>query len=156
VDGALNLTVCNRSNDVVWGMVGANIVHMTMLQELIALAVGVPVGKYYVMTNNAHVYQDLPDVSRMLKTERAHRNYYEGVPLLAEGETYTDFRIDCESFLQGRDFYSTNWMNTVAAPMRDLYLARKRGEPVSEDCIAAIADKGWRIAAFEWIAAKTN
>ena len=36
VAGKLNMTVCNRSNDVVWGMLGANAVHMTYLHELIA------------------------------------------------------------------------------------------------------------------------
>ena len=50
LDGKLEMSVCNRSNDVVWGMTGANAVHMTLLQELMANAIGVEVGKYRVFT----------------------------------------------------------------------------------------------------------
>ena len=57
VDGKLDMTVCNRSNDAVWGMCGANAVHMTYLQELVAAGLRCPVGKYHVMTNNLHLYE---------------------------------------------------------------------------------------------------
>ena len=52
VGGKLNMTVCNRSNDVVWGMTGANAVHMTMLHELISLAAHIPIGKYIVVSRD--------------------------------------------------------------------------------------------------------
>lgn len=58
VDGALNMTVCNRSNDVVWGAYGANAVQFSVLQEYIALLVNVPVGRYVQMSNNYHIYED--------------------------------------------------------------------------------------------------
>src|SRR5690606_6235064 len=35
-DDRLNMTVCNRSNDAIWGAVGANVVHMSFLQEYMA------------------------------------------------------------------------------------------------------------------------
>ena len=38
----LNMTVCCRSNDALWGAYGANAVHMSMLMEYIAAAVGLP------------------------------------------------------------------------------------------------------------------
>ena len=57
VNGKLDMTVCNRSNDVVWGMCGANAVHMTYLQELVASGIRRPVGRYHVMTNNLHIYE---------------------------------------------------------------------------------------------------
>ena len=52
VDGKLNMTVCNRSNDVIWGMTGANAVHMTMLQELIAAEADIPIGSYLVSSRS--------------------------------------------------------------------------------------------------------
>ncbi|QIG74930.1 thymidylate synthase protein [Rhizobium phage RHph_I72] len=54
--GALDLTVFNRSNDMVWGAYGANAVHFSVLQEVVAAAVGVPVGYYYQVSNNFHGY----------------------------------------------------------------------------------------------------
>nr|QIG67113.1 thymidylate synthase protein [Rhizobium phage RHph_TM26] len=56
VYGELDLTVFNRSNDMVWGAYGANAVHFSVLQEVIAAAVGVQVGFYYQVSNNFHGY----------------------------------------------------------------------------------------------------
>ncbi len=54
--GALDMTVTNRSNDAVWGCLGANAVHFSMLQEYLAVMIGCPVGKYWQVTNNLHLY----------------------------------------------------------------------------------------------------
>lgn len=57
-DGCLDMTVCNRSNDIVWGCYGANAVHFSFLQEFIASCIGCPVGTYYQVSNNLHAYLD--------------------------------------------------------------------------------------------------
>jgi thymidylate synthase len=54
----LDMTVVNRSNDLVWGLCGANMVHFSMLQEYIACALNVAVGHYHTMTNNLHIYTE--------------------------------------------------------------------------------------------------
>lgn len=55
--GGLDLTVCCRSNDVVWGAYGSDVVHFSMLQEVLAAMVGVPVGSYWQVSNNWHGYR---------------------------------------------------------------------------------------------------
>lgn len=52
----LDITVVNRSNDLLWGMLGANYVHFSFLQEYMACRLGVSVGRYHHVTNNCHVY----------------------------------------------------------------------------------------------------
>ena len=59
-DGYLHMTVNNRSNDVIWGAYGANAVQFSMLQEFIAVMVGVEVGYYTQQSNSYHVYPDNP------------------------------------------------------------------------------------------------
>lgn len=54
----LNMTVMNRSNDLIWGMLGANYVHFTFLQEYMAGRLGVVMGQYTHFTNNLHTYLD--------------------------------------------------------------------------------------------------
>lgn len=54
----LDMTVTNRSNDIIWGMFGANAVHFSFLQEYIACALGIEVGHYHQMSNNAHIYTE--------------------------------------------------------------------------------------------------
>lgn len=57
--GALDITVYNRSNDLIWGLAGANAVQFSILQEYIAAKLGWPVGRYYQVSNNYHAYQDI-------------------------------------------------------------------------------------------------
>jgi len=58
---ALDLTVCCRSNDVVWGAYGANAVHFSMLHEYLAGRIGVAVGRMYQVSNNFHGYVEMLD-----------------------------------------------------------------------------------------------
>jgi hypothetical protein len=58
--GALDITVFNRSNDILWGAYGTNVVQFSMLQEYIAARAGYPVGTYTQISNDFHVYTDLP------------------------------------------------------------------------------------------------
>jgi thymidylate synthase len=60
-DGALNMYVFNRSNDIVWGAYGANAVHMSILQEYVAGMVEVPIGRYWQVSTNYHAYDDTYD-----------------------------------------------------------------------------------------------
>lgn len=57
--GALDMTVCCRSNDAIWGAYGANVVHMSFLQECVAGFIGCKVGMYYQISNNFHAYEDV-------------------------------------------------------------------------------------------------
>lgn len=58
VDGRLDMTLCVRSNDIIWGAYGANAVHFSYLQEFLAAGVGVPPGRLYQMSNNLHAYRN--------------------------------------------------------------------------------------------------
>jgi hypothetical protein len=58
INGALDLTVFNRSNDLFWGMIGANIVQFSFLQEFMANAIGVQVGNLHQISTNLHIYTE--------------------------------------------------------------------------------------------------
>ncbi len=60
-NGALDMTVCNRSNDIVWGLYGTNVVHFSFLQEYLASELGWSVGTYTHMSNDFHAYGDVLD-----------------------------------------------------------------------------------------------
>ena len=62
----MDMTVFNRSNDMVWGAYGANAVHFSCLHEIMAKMLGVKVGVYYQVSNNAHVYLDTWDKIRTI------------------------------------------------------------------------------------------
>lgn len=58
VDDKLDLSVVCRSNDIIWGATGANVVHFSFVQEWLASQIGVDVGKLYQFSNNWHAYID--------------------------------------------------------------------------------------------------
>lgn len=53
----LDLTVYNRSNDLIWGMLGANVVQFSMLQEHIANSLGIEIGHLNQVSSNTHIYE---------------------------------------------------------------------------------------------------
>lgn len=157
----LDMLVCNRSNDVIWGMCGANAVHMTLLQELVARSCNIGVGCYRVISNNAHVYVDMKGqkAKELLKSNaRVYREINidqrgKEVPLLHFGENYLDFLAECTDFVNGSGV-KNKWLNEVATPMRDIYLERKDGGMSTERAIVeceAIQDLDWQIACKNWL-----
>ena len=173
-DGRLNMTITNRSNDILWGAYGANAVHMSMLQEYVAAAVGVPVGRMWQFSNDLHLYTNtLPELDiTPLALEAHNTNHYaarhvftmEPTPLIAEFEMIEEFDSDLETFFDrydGRDdgnglgataghFYQTQFFNFVVVPMVAAWCNRK--EPaVALNHAAMIGSADWQRATREWI-----
>lgn len=57
--GRLDMIVYNRSNDMIWGAYGANAVHMSFLQEFVSCCTGIPMGCYWQVSGNFHVYENV-------------------------------------------------------------------------------------------------
>lgn len=57
---ALDMTVCNRSNDIIWGAYGSNVVQFSVLLEYMSSLLGMAPGTYTQVSNNYHAYTDLP------------------------------------------------------------------------------------------------
>jgi hypothetical protein len=159
--GKLNMTVTNRSNDIVWGAYGANAVHMSVLQEVIASAVGADIGMYRQFSNNYHAYTDLPFVKENLQYPGAASTLYETgavsyYPLIQLNENWRDFLADCEEMV-GRDpmypgswAYRTDFMSQVAETLRVMYARRKRGEGINAFFTAERMENDWFRAFKEW------
>lgn len=58
VDGKLDCTVYLRSNDLLFGFSAVNVFNFSLMQEIIANILDIPVGKYYHFVNNLHYYSN--------------------------------------------------------------------------------------------------
>ncbi len=150
----LCMTVCNRSNDIIWGMLGANVVHMTYLHELVAHGAGLPIGEYRVFSNNAHVYQDLERYDQIRATRAPVDTYTEmGIrpyPLMQKHELVEDFLEECAVFVHQpsvKDFRN-NWLTNVAVPMRGAYLNKED----RDEWINYIKAEDWKRNCQDWVA----
>ena len=150
----LDMTVCNRSNDLVWGLFGANVVHMSFLHEFIAEATGFKMGSYYQMTNNLHVYEQ--HWSLLERPPIAMQTPDQGtrVPLTIDGD-YAKLYSDLVWFLndpEGNYRYHNRWFRQVLKPM---YIAHKlyKQDNLTEavDYAAQIEDADWRTACCLWL-----
>lgn len=56
VSNALDMMITNRSNDLIWGAYGANVVHFSFLLEYLATSIGIPVGVMHQVSMNTHLY----------------------------------------------------------------------------------------------------
>jgi len=155
LDEKLEMTVCNRSNDLIWGMLGANVVHMTMLQELLAQALKRECGPYRVFTNNLHMYKSIPKFESIWETTLVHDPYRDlaiGHRLLGDGELLEKFLWDARDFMaRGVERkYACSWFNDVAKPMFAEYMWRKSGMKRPESYVKLIQDDAWKEACRLW------
>lgn len=159
--GGLDMTVCNRSNDIVWGAYGANYVHMSFLQEFVAASVGMPMGRYYQFSNNYHTYLDRPDVARLLSEEgvlyKSDNRYDRDLTLqrLPLGLDAQAFLQDCEDMAEdpiGNHSQRHPFFTEVFCPMMRAHAEYKAGSfnDAYQQLQTCKADD-WRIAGQEWL-----
>lgn len=164
----LDITVCCRSNDAVWGAYGANAVHFSVLQEYLAARIGVGVGRYYQISNNFHVYTGiLPKVLGERDRLPPIENPYATAPERTVQPLVTDpdkFDSDLKRFMVWTNTdarqeypyaYNNKWFSHTAEP---LYVAHMRWKAkdregalhIINDSLFNIAPD-WRLAAKAWM-----
>lgn len=163
----LNMTVCNRSNDVIWGAYGANAVHFSMLQEYIARQLHLDVGLYTQFSNNFHVYTDIynEETLEKLADEAAVTDYYNDLPYknnVMQVHPYpimsTDVKTwnaDLRQFMRdpGSNYtYTDKFFNDVASPVFKAWADRKMKAGNGLTFIDMIAAEDWKLACTQWVA----
>lgn len=170
VEGKLNMTVCNRSNDCILGAYGANVVQFSMLQEFIAASVDVEVGVYVQQSNNFHVYEDNPFWVKYIDGETTSLdnvfNPYMSpnihpYQLAIDPSDARDVMFDCKALCHAaesgdrplvNDFYHSAYFTDVVLPMirtYDLYKSKDFKGALKETINIAAPD--WGRAAREWV-----
>lgn len=158
VRGHLDMTVMARSNDMVWGAYGANVVHFSLLHFYMAAATGLPVGLMYQMSNDMHVYTDRPDVQKLLsvatKSATAWQISGSGMP---DRQACGDFLRACDLFCEYRDDEAASaspFFNDVVVPMFKAWVAYKNEDlAVAVDYLSKpdLILQPWGYAAHAWM-----
>lgn len=153
--GRLNMSVFNRSNDMIWGAYGANVVQFSMLQEYMAARVGVEVGKYWQISTNFHVYTGVFDKYLTHKTQG--NPYIRGgihpFRLVDNPETF-DHELDTWFSNPGfvYDRYENKFLNEVASPIYRCWLKHKeKKETKAHSELDMCNATDWRQACREWL-----
>lgn len=153
----LDMMVSNRSNDAIWGAYGANAVHMSILQEVMAGLAGVQLGTYNQVSFNFHAYSDILEKSIPLT-----QTQYQGEPSpLIRGGSPAALRADAANLLAGaKQVISTHgmepighhWLDGTVIPMMYVHRLWKDGQKVlARDALENIQSTDWREAARLWM-----
>lgn len=162
----LDITVFNRSNDIVWGLAGANAVQFSVLQEYLAGRIGVNIGRYYQISNNAHLYA--AHVGKYQpKTPRIE--YPSTRPM---GTAWDQCDKDLGAFFKWADAwdhdpvwddpksYANDWFVQTAQPLYAAHSCWKRKQYA--DALSMLNDPAydiapdWRLAAINWMERRLN
>ncbi len=160
--GKLNMTVCNRSNDAVWGCYGANVVHFSVLQEYVAGMLEVEMGWYCQMSNNLHIYTNVPNFDELIDSELVSvDSYKDGVtvsrPMFDAGQNPLSWDNDLETFINyvesnvkvtntmNPQHYTHSFFSFVAEPMFHAWLCYKE-----DNLKDAITEYAVQIEAEDW------
>jgi thymidylate synthase len=167
-DDGLLMTVSNRSNDIIWGTFGANAVHMSMLHEYVASAIGIRIGPYTQISDSFHAYTNVfDDMHAKLEAEDAFDYYtmkesinpYQNkaitpYPMMTVPQNLWD--VDLVDFLNRKPFgdevFHDEFFTEVACPLQDAWYCYKKGEYKEalvevQRCEAT----DWCTAGFDWL-----
>lgn len=176
-DTALDITVTNRSNDLAWGLLGANYVTFSVLQEYLAARLGVAVGRYHHFTNNLHVYdwnfkpeewlssrnvrnpyQSMDEFNSAWARHPAGDRPFSQIPLVADPDR---FEVELPVFVQNhaspdpssvQTAYQEPFLRDVADPLLKVFHSRKApGWDHWRKWAKLIKADDWRIAATSWV-----
>ena len=164
----LDMTVYNRSNDMIWGAYGANVVQFSMIQEYVAASLGVNMGTYSQVSNSFHVYTEGAAGAAYKRTNEGFKgglnpyDYCSRLVTMSHG-AMRFFNQDLAQFFKLYDDFgldgitnSTNWYSEyfvdLVLPMLQVYSLHKAMGPTeaSKDLDIILADD-WRMACGTWL-----
>lgn len=162
----LDMTVTNRSNDMIWGTLSGDYTTFSFLQEYMAAQIGVEVGRYTQMSNNLHVYESNWKPEEWLRSSKSdmlefgYDSYnWNLAPLIKDPavfdeelprfvETYSGENPERKTIYN----YKEPFFIDVASPMMDAFYAHKRRQyAAATDYCSQIKADDWRIAVTNWI-----
>ncbi len=168
-DGLLDMTVFNRSNDLIWGCLGANVVHFSLLQELVAEATGFVVGRYHQVSNNLHVYSSnwKPNLWLSDKTSSFYEVLSGGMvnyqTFLSNSTDFKGFTDNCMWLVNNYDNPNleqwgsigmrSNFLRCVVVPMILAFNSWKieRNYEQSFAYLQQCKQLDWRVAGTNWL-----
>jgi hypothetical protein len=177
VRDVLQMTLLNRSNDLILGAYGANAVHFSVLQEFVAAACGLRMGPLYQWSNNLHAYCETlervgePRLYTARQMNLGDAGTLTGLTMYSDRDFRTEpiFNMhhgnilptdyifsEIEAYWDGSmsatpRFFSIRGLRTLELS-RDAYAAYKNKEyDVAHSLAENIPHADWRRACVEWL-----
>ncbi len=167
-NGPLDMMVFNRSNDMIFGAYGANAVHFSMLQEVIAGLLGVPVGIYWQVSANFHVYQNIWESKVGPEGVATTPDLYDAPPSFSRPNAHalvdpeecgggrTEHQLGCyERFCQEGCITGNTFLDFVAMPLFGIWCQWKQNRALATLMVCnldeSMPNTDWIVACRRWM-----
>jgi thymidylate synthase len=165
----LDMTVFNRSNDLIWGCCGANAVHFPILQEYIAGRLGRELGEYWQISTNLHLYLDhIKMMDKRIGAESGelcdhtadHDEYERTQPLMMDSSVFDKELYETMGWIddihRNKEIYRGNISNRflcdTVLPMAQAHQCYKNKDyDGAYQHIAIVTAEDWHVAGKEWL-----
>jgi len=167
-EGRLNMSVFNRSNDLIWGCCGANAVHFPILQEYLAGRIGIGVGEYWQISTNLHMYVD--EYEKLCKRGNSkpldqmlvdNSEYGDTQPLIDDRLTFDDEQRDTITIIDeihkgSNDIdarhITNSFLRGTVIPMALAYRCfRQKDITGAIEAMEPVIADDWHLAGCEWL-----
>jgi thymidylate synthase len=167
-DGALDMSVAVRSNDLFWGFSGINTFEWSVLQEAMAFWIGAEVGSVHYFIGSLHIYERHFARARELITGPVTKNAWALADHSAFATPASDleqalnfwFSIEAELRVAGD---STRIQQQDDPLLRDYSVMlsaywrfNSHGRDVAEEALKSVSDPSLRAAAYDYFAWKSG
>ncbi len=163
----LDITVFNRSNDLILGTLGNDYVVFSFLQEYMAARLGIEVGVYHQISDDMHVYENNWKPKDWIESYEGYDNFYhknfksdwESVPFIENPDVFEKELIEfveVNSKFTTDPMYRVYWeepfLANVAQPMCYAFHFHKEKDYQGAlyRCGEIKADD-WRLACTQWL-----
>ena len=139
-ENLLHMTVCCRSNDIIWGAYGANVVHFSVLQEYVAQRLGLEMGEYVQISDSYHAYVDV-----LKKTIAVLEEPVSSYPVLRNIKYPTEWKWD--------DLVSSEFYQLIADPLQQSWWKWRQYKDIKSAIESAnkIQSADWKQACVQWL-----
>lgn len=162
----LDMLITNRSNDIWNGMFGYNPTQFSMLQRVIADQLGIPVGRYWVCSNDAHFY--VSDANELARRGSLTKSTYPDQKYRKIVSNVVAWEADLNTLMEKLDLLhregdtdipdlKNGFLSEVVFKACAAYYYYRKKEPSQAWLIAdVIGDPSWREFCTQWLTRKTQ
>ena len=169
----LCMTVYNRSNDIIWGLYGANVVQFSMIQEYVSAHLGILMGPYTHVSDSFHAYTEGKggEVFQATYKDLYNNKYhdtYAMIPMQRMRLSITNinqFEHDLQGFFLMYDMdgidgilntphhvWVSDYFRQLVLPTLRIYAMYKAKDTTAiPPILAGIIDGYWRTACHIWL-----
>lgn len=112
-NGIMETFCCMRSNDVMWGFSGINIIEWALLSSMLSTNLGVKQGRYFHFTGSMHIYEHHWEMASAISSKYVEETEHDGYVIIDESARITGYMPAFDLPITEMDIVLTEFMTIL-------------------------------------------